>query len=172
MCLSKLNVIHCELCIPVVATSKSYTARRTMDEKPRSVDDGFQEAYLPQTPFKNARRQDLTMRRLGYAICVTLTAWLVLHTVKSSYWKCRLPGPRAELSNAEVILAEENVAKVALEAHIMSKCPDAKACLQMLVVPAMEQISDMVDFRLSYIGRSVNFWHHTHPTLYLLKSPS
>jgi hypothetical protein len=35
----------------------------------------------------------------------------------------------------------------------MSKCPDAKACLQELVVPAMEKISDKVDFNLSFIGR-------------------
>ena len=147
-----------------------------MDEKSRSVDDGFDEAYLPQTPsFKNARRRglpayfkDLTMRRLCYAMCVTLTVWLLLHTVNASYRKCRLPGARTELSNAEVILAEENVIKVALEAHIMSKCPDAKACLQMLVVPAMEQISDKVDFRLSYIGRSVQLpaLHPTKPSTF------
>ena len=144
-----------------------------MDEKARSMDGGFKEAYLPQTSsFKNARRrgpstyfEHLTMRRLCYTMCATLTAWLLLHTVKASYRKCRLSGARAELSDAEVILAEENVAKVALEAHIMSKCPDAKACLQMLVVPAMEQISDKVDFRLSYIGRSVNFQHRSQQTL-------
>lgn len=34
----------------------------------------------------------------------------------------------------------------------MSKCPDAKRCLQELIVPAMENISDKVDFRLSFIG--------------------
>jgi hypothetical protein len=43
--------------------------------------------------------------------------------------------------------------KVPLEAHIMSKCPDARDCLQKLVVPAMEQISDKVDFELSFIAR-------------------
>jgi hypothetical protein len=43
--------------------------------------------------------------------------------------------------------------RVALEAHIMSKCPDAQDCLQKLVVPAMERISDKVDFELSFIGR-------------------
>ncbi|PYH43955.1 GILT family protein [Aspergillus saccharolyticus JOP 1030-1] len=42
--------------------------------------------------------------------------------------------------------------KVPLEAHIMSKCPDARDCLQQLVVPAMEQISDKVDFKLSFIA--------------------
>ncbi len=57
-------------------------------------------------------------------------------------------------SDAEWVMVEKNTTKVALEAHIMSKCPDAKDCLQKLVVPAMEQISDKVDFQLSYIGRS------------------
>lgn len=48
--------------------------------------------------------------------------------------------------------------RVALEAHIMSKCPDAQDCLQKLVVPAMEKISDKVDFELSFIGRCASFW--------------
>lgn len=43
--------------------------------------------------------------------------------------------------------------KVPLEAHIMSKCPDARDCLQQLVVPAMEQVSGLVDFDLSFIAR-------------------
>ena len=41
---------------------------------------------------------------------------------------------------------------VPLEAHIMSKCPDARDCLRDLIVPAMERISSNVDFRLSFIG--------------------
>lgn len=45
-----------------------------------------------------------------------------------------------------------NSALVPLEAHIMSKCPDAKDCLRDLVVPAMEKVVDIVDFRLSFIG--------------------
>ena len=50
-------------------------------------------------------------------------------------------------------IAESNASSlVPLEAHIMSKCPDAKVCLVDLVVPAMEKIADKVDFRLSYIG--------------------
>ena len=43
--------------------------------------------------------------------------------------------------------------KVPLEAHIMSKCPDARDCLQQLIVPTMEQVHDNVDFRLSFIAR-------------------
>ncbi|KAJ5690502.1 Gamma interferon inducible lysosomal thiol reductase GILT [Penicillium macrosclerotiorum] len=42
--------------------------------------------------------------------------------------------------------------KIPLEAHIMSKCPDAKDCLQKLVLPAMEQISEKVAFNLSFIA--------------------
>ena len=45
-----------------------------------------------------------------------------------------------------------NTTLIPLEAHIMSKCPDARDCLVDLVVPAMEQVVDKVEFRLSYIG--------------------
>ncbi|EKG16578.1 Gamma interferon inducible lysosomal thiol reductase GILT [Macrophomina phaseolina MS6] len=43
--------------------------------------------------------------------------------------------------------------RVPLEAHIMSKCPDALDCLQLLVLPTMVEISDRIDFKLSYIGK-------------------
>ena len=42
--------------------------------------------------------------------------------------------------------------RVALEAFVMSKCPDARDCLHDLVVPAMEEVSSLVDFRVSFIG--------------------
>jgi len=43
--------------------------------------------------------------------------------------------------------------RVPLEAHIMSKCPDARDCLHDMILPAMQNISHKVDFKLSYIGR-------------------
>ncbi|KAF2459086.1 hypothetical protein BDY21DRAFT_282761 [Lineolata rhizophorae] len=46
--------------------------------------------------------------------------------------------------------------KVPLEAHIMSKCPDAKDCLQKLVLPTMANASDKIDFKLSFIGRTTD----------------
>ncbi|OCL06626.1 hypothetical protein AOQ84DRAFT_296636 [Glonium stellatum] len=46
--------------------------------------------------------------------------------------------------------------KVPLEVHIMSKCPDARDCLQELVLPTMQNVSNKVKFRLSYIGRVTN----------------
>ena len=46
--------------------------------------------------------------------------------------------------------------KVPLEVHIMSKCPDARDCLKKLVLPTMSNVSEKVDFRLSFIGRYVS----------------
>ena len=46
--------------------------------------------------------------------------------------------------------------RVPLEAHIMSKCPDARDCLHDMILPAMQNISHKVDFRLSYIGTYVS----------------
>jgi hypothetical protein len=43
--------------------------------------------------------------------------------------------------------------RVPLEAHIMSKCPDARDCLHDLVLPAMVNVSNLVDFKLSFIGK-------------------
>ncbi|KAH8758483.1 hypothetical protein F5883DRAFT_648536 [Diaporthe sp. PMI_573] len=48
--------------------------------------------------------------------------------------------------------ADANAALVPLEAHIMSKCPDAKDCLQKLILPAMVRVVDKVNFTLSFIG--------------------
>jgi hypothetical protein len=49
--------------------------------------------------------------------------------------------------------------KVPMDVHIMSKCPDARDCLKKLVLPAMANVSDKVDFRLSMIGRYVASSH-------------
>jgi hypothetical protein len=45
----------------------------------------------------------------------------------------------------------------ALTCYGRSKCPDARACLQKLVLPTMANVSDEVDFRLSFIGKYVRF---------------
>lgn len=41
---------------------------------------------------------------------------------------------------------------VPFEAHIMSKCPDARDCLKDMVLPAMMRVYDKVNFTLSFIG--------------------
>ena len=61
-------------------------------------------------------------------------------------------------SSIDYIKGSSNeTSRVALEAHVMSKCSDARDCLRDLVVPAMEKIGDKVDFQLSFIGEYV---HH------------
>ncbi|PWY89032.1 gamma interferon inducible lysosomal thiol reductase [Aspergillus heteromorphus CBS 117.55] len=64
-----------------------------------------------------------------------------------------LMGPLHEVFPPARLLSSN---KVPLEAHVMSKCPDARDCLQQLVLPAMEQISDKVDFDLSFIASVSN----------------
>ncbi|KAF2020026.1 hypothetical protein BU24DRAFT_431605 [Aaosphaeria arxii CBS 175.79] len=51
---------------------------------------------------------------------------------------------------------DEETSKVPLEVHIMSKCPDARDCLEQLVVPTMANVSDKVDFKLSFIGTTTD----------------
>jgi len=47
--------------------------------------------------------------------------------------------------------------KVQLEIHIMSKCPDARDCMEDLVFPALRELGpEIVDFRMSFIGKYVN----------------
>ncbi|KAI0417985.1 hypothetical protein F5X98DRAFT_132193 [Xylaria grammica] len=41
---------------------------------------------------------------------------------------------------------------VPLEAHIISKCPDTRDCLRELLLPAMIQVHEKVNFTLTYIG--------------------
>ncbi|KAI0523861.1 hypothetical protein F5B22DRAFT_592316 [Xylaria bambusicola] len=43
-------------------------------------------------------------------------------------------------------------ALVPLEAHIISKCPDTRDCLKELLLPAMIQVYQKVNFTLTYIG--------------------
>lgn len=61
--------------------------------------------------------------------------------------------PHSSNSQITIVSHSNQSILVPLEAHIMSKCPDARDCLRDLVVPAMEKISDHVSFRLSFIGR-------------------
>jgi hypothetical protein len=139
-----------------------------MDEKSSISDNSFDEACLAQKADSyNARKggrpacfRGLTTRRICYTACIVLIAWFILHTIGAPYWGGRLP------TTKRTAMTEKNATKVALEAHIMSKCPDAKACLEKLIVPAMAQISDKVDFRLSYIGRSVALF--CNPAIHIL----
>ena len=86
------------------------------------------------TPLPGSRRTSW-FQMAGVTLLLSLF-WL------ATTWSC--PGKHQHLDVAT---------KVPLDVHIMSKCPDARDCLQKLVLPAMANVSDKVDFRLSMIGR-------------------
>ena len=77
---------------------------------------------------------ELLALRLPYKTCVGRKRTFLLPRPVSQ------PKPLFRRSNADT------------KPWIVSKCPDAKICLEELVVPAMEQVVDLVSFRLSYIG--------------------
>ncbi|KFY81788.1 hypothetical protein V500_11094 [Pseudogymnoascus sp. VKM F-4518 (FW-2643)] len=56
-------------------------------------------------------------------------------------------------NDAARAVGEKTGKLVPLEAHVMSKCPDTRACLRELVLPAMERVSSKVDFTLTFLGR-------------------
>ena len=56
-------------------------------------------------------------------------------------------------STAAIIEDGNGKSRVPLEIHIMSKCPDAKACMELLIAPALLEIKDKVDFGMSFIGK-------------------
>ncbi|KAJ5102032.1 Gamma interferon inducible lysosomal thiol reductase GILT [Penicillium alfredii] len=121
------------------------------------------------------------LRRSLIAICFLVGCYLVLKPAETKCYspkcvpydgynsegpdtmsKIHVPGesdpigskntPETKISAVPSAPAKLAQTRVPLEAHLMSKCPDAQECLQELVLPAMEQISDMVDFQLSFIA--------------------
>ncbi|GKT93329.1 gamma interferon inducible lysosomal thiol reductase [Colletotrichum tofieldiae] len=114
-----------------------------MDEKRAYL--GYRAASLPPPSMTTFRRQ-----RKGMVPTVVMVAVLFA-------WSCwgylRLPSFPARTGiapeDAPVTVAKD---LVPLEAHIMSKCPDARDCLRDLVLPTMMKAQDKVNFTLSYIG--------------------
>lgn len=98
--------------------------------------------------------RDRTLRRICIAICLILATYTLTRSLIPAF-STQLGFETARLIGDESrqTTSTNTAHKVALEAHIMSKCPDAKACLQNLVVPAMEKVNDKVDFNMSFIGR-------------------
>lgn len=142
-----------------------------MDEKSQ---DGYGLPDLDRRPSHRQRRplthleaftaalRDRSIRRMIVLLCLVTTAWVFVH-------RALVPSTNKSLADeAETTTPSDpskltpsthphgvyaNITKVPLEAHIMSKCPDARTCIQQLVVPSMERISDKVDFQLSFIGK-------------------
>ena len=104
------------------------------------------------TSFSTSERSRLRSRLVVYIVAF-ISAFLIITYGISPQLSGYYPQASPETVMSQSTDAKSNqTALVPLEAHIMSKCPDAKTCLEKLVVPAMEQVVDMVNFRLSYIG--------------------
>jgi hypothetical protein len=64
------------------------------------------------------------------------------------------PAPPAAAAAAAAAATPKPAARrVPLEAHLMSKCPDARDCLRDLVLPAMQRAGDKVAYVSSFVGR-------------------
>ncbi|KAK4109537.1 hypothetical protein N656DRAFT_800770 [Canariomyces notabilis] len=80
---------------------------------------------------------------IGYLALVAVTYVCFRPQSSVTYWP---PSPPVEASITHAH------SLVPLEAHIMSKCPDARDCLRDMVLPAMQKVHDKVNFTLSFIG--------------------
>ncbi|KAL6239667.1 hypothetical protein BDW75DRAFT_198000 [Aspergillus navahoensis] len=136
---------------------------------------GKQAGNLPiycknQSPFPTAPHAPQCRRiftRLVGLLGVISCLWLTFHWLPISYPTFRLSschhhtqivsdGPSFDGEKIATNPTPANSARVPFEAHIMSKCPDARDCIRELVVPTMEKISDKVDFELSFIATVSN----------------
>jgi hypothetical protein len=105
-----------------------------------------EKSVLPSKPLNRPRiKHFLSAVLLTSVVLLLLRSIFVCHGTRTQSKELRRPS-----GSVQDVMETE---KVALEAHIMSKCPDARDCLQQLVVPTMERVSDKVDFKISFIGR-------------------
>ncbi|OJJ51152.1 hypothetical protein ASPZODRAFT_127176 [Penicilliopsis zonata CBS 506.65] len=121
-----------------------------MEKFALNIPEGGQGSIFP--------RRDRVITRLlrRTAIALLLCFGLYVCVNRFAVTEGRLPSyltPEEALYNGHT---KASTTKIPLEAHIMSKCPDARDCLQQLIVPAMEQISDKVEFQLSMIASVSN----------------
>ncbi|KAI9862088.1 MAG: hypothetical protein M1813_004863 [Trichoglossum hirsutum] len=94
------------------------------------------------------RSRSWQLRSRSRLLALALLFMLAFLMISFDPWLQRFPfgsTPRPEIPL-------HGLSNVRLEAHIMSKCPDARDCLRDLVVPTMEKVHDIVDFKLSFIG--------------------
>ncbi|QIW99311.1 hypothetical protein AMS68_004829 [Peltaster fructicola] len=120
---------------PLLAAS---TSQPSLSELQQNVSRAQREYMRAWSRSTNGRVHKAIM--LGTTALLTLLLIVCGALVMEDALADDLPMPRAS--------------KVALEAHIMSKCPDARDCLHDMILPAMMNVSSKVNFKLSYIGSS------------------
>lgn len=128
-----------------------------MDEKAARNEKARTPACAPSRPFARPARR---LRPLLFVALVMLCLYSYLSPLTSfgilpqvaRFVPAQDPRARQKAIAASPIANSKTNALVPLEAHIMSKCPDARDCLRMLVLPTMQRVFDKVNFTLSYIG--------------------
>ncbi|KAK3324307.1 hypothetical protein B0T19DRAFT_443721 [Cercophora scortea] len=112
------------------------------------------------SPLRNGRtsrrsRSLLAVMLLGLGLYAYCNVRQLSH-IATDRWQCAGESSLSSAAQSDTITTSKPkpvaVSRVPLEAHIMSKCPDAKDCLRQLVLPAMQRVHDKVDFTLSFIG--------------------
>ena len=117
----------------------------------RSPPQSYQKKHRSSsfTPLKTSR---LRSRLVVYTTAIIFASLIITYGLPIQL-SGLYPQALSEISRTQSTHARSNeTGLVPLEAHVMSKCPDAKTCLEELVVPTMERVVDLVNFRLSYIG--------------------
>lgn len=145
---------------PSSNTSKSlYTCPPLDTETTMAASKDGRWPYLDEKMLENQRVENTkdyyshrsNLRLLVLCIVIVGTPYLFVHLLFPQL----LHLPTLHCQDFVRTRTAHNPVRVPLEAHIMSKCPDTKACLKDLVVPAMEKVYEKVDFKLSYIGTYV-----------------
>ena len=108
---------------------------------------------MKQEPNRRPRRRIIRTYLLAIT-CVFLLNIYIFPPLFSHIrrWFASKDPPPQDGSNPVIPQPTTNNTLVPLEAHIMSKCPDARDCLVDLIVPAMQEVEHEVDFQLSFIG--------------------
>jgi len=118
----------------------------TDDKKTSSMHNEKGEEMLIRSPPRRSR--PLALGFVTVALCYIL--WTTFYGGSlMAHRGCHKKVPASTTLPASNTVTKE---LVPLEAHIMSKCPDAKDCLRELVLPTMQRVIDKVNFTLSYIG--------------------
>ncbi|PBP23568.1 gamma interferon inducible lysosomal thiol reductase [Diplocarpon rosae] len=122
---------------------------------------------LPTTQFRDVKHSEMLVdkddamlhhrtnrrnRPLAIAFAIVGFCYLLWTSVSRPQLFRHLCHGQASQSDLPSTQLQNGNALVPLEAHIMSKCPDATDCLRDLVLPTMQRVTDKVNFTLSYIG--------------------
>ncbi len=124
---------------------------RSADEKPLLLPT-HAESQPPRLPEQHNGRPDPRARKLVTRVIPAVLTVVALLSLFRSVFVCH-HHYTPDLRNMHGDMLEEETKKVNLEAHVMSKCPDARDCLHDLIVPTMVRVSEKVNFTMSFIGR-------------------